>query len=868
MRYNILSLALLSSSLTAVFAAQPVYAQNTASGSDNQAEDTAAIVVTGVRGQPRTVQDSPVPVDVIAADELKKVSQSDTLEILKAVVPSYSVTRQPNSTTGTFIRPVTLRGLPEDKTLLLLNSKRRHKSASVAISGNGAHGADASVIPALALKSVEVLRDGAAAQYGSDAIAGVINFMLNDSSEGLNLTTQLGQFYESDGEEFLVAGNIGLPLTDSGFVNVTVQYAQNDRTTRSEQYTSATFDAVEYAAQNPAYAALVDLRKPLQRVGQPKGDSLRAVINSGIDIGDNSEIYFFGNASRSKAWADANYRYPGNGQPVNDTPVRQADGSIFKFDQLFPAGFRPLFKGTVTDLSGTAGYRGSTTLGESDFTYDFSARYGRSKISYFIKDTVNPSIGPDSPREFTPNTYVSDELGLNADFSYSVNTDMFASPLLVSFGGEYRREGFKIKAGDIDSYRAGTYGVRDPYDFCTDDYQLQPGAPTNMGINCANYQAGTGDGFAGIDPVYNVLAVGSNGFTGTPPNIAGDFSTNSKSAYVELSTDIVDGWFVDLAGRYENFSAFGSTVNGKAATKIDITDNVGIRASVGTGFHAPSAGLINQTYTSIRTVDGVFTLAGLFPATNPVSQFLGAKELKPEKSVNFAAGITATPLPGWNITLDGYLIKLRDQFYSTSNITVTPAIRDQMIAAGVVGADSIASVNFFQNAFNSTTKGIDLVSTYTQRWANGNRTSLVGSLNVNRYKIDKKKIENLFDAVDEFNFVHRQPRWRSVLTATHEFGNFTAMIRGNLFGPNKAARRITGSTEFPTQSFHTEALIDAEIGYTFDERYKITVGARNIFDNYPQRDTIGAMTGGAVYRTDSVVDWNGGYYFVRLDFSL
>ncbi|MBC2667148.1 TonB-dependent receptor [Novosphingobium flavum] len=856
-------ICLATPSLLALSAAAPALAQAGAPAAE-ATEETADIVVTGVRGASRTVQDSPVPIDHFGQGEIEKISNTDTVNVIQTLVPSLTVSRQPNSSTGTFIRPITLRGLPEDKTLLLMNSKRRHKSASVAISGNGAQGPDSAVIPSLALKSVEVLRDGAAAQYGSDAIAGVINFILKDADHGGSITAQAGQYYRGDGDSVMLAANMGMKLTDRGFLNVTAQYSKDDFTTRANQYTSTTFDAASYAAANPAYAALIDLNTPLQKWGQPKSQAFRAVINSGIDVGDSAQVYAFGNFSSSKGSAYANYRYPANAQPVNGIPVRLADGTQWSFTEVFPAGFSPVFSGLVTDWSAVAGIK---STGSSAFTYDISARYGWDKLAYEIENTVNASLGASSPRSFKPSTYVEGELSLNADMSYTVPAGIFASPLVISFGGEYRDERYTIRPGDIDSYRGGIYANADPYGFCNaTTHTLNAGAPTNKGINCANYLSTTADGFAGIDPVYNVLPVGSNGVTGVPPSASGTWGVKSESAYLEASTDVVKGLFVDLAGRFEHFSNFGNAVNGKAAFRYEFVPGFAMRGSIGTGFHAPSPGVMNMTSVSIRTVNGVFTQAGLFPATNAVSRYLGAKDLKPEKSTNYTLGIAATPLPGVSFSIDGYIIKIRDALYSTRAITVTDAIKAQMVAAGVVGADSIASVNFFQNAFDSDTRGFDAIVTYDHRWNNGMKTNLSGSFNANWYKIEKLKIPSLFSVYQDFNFRNALPRWRATVSALHTVGPFSAMIRGNIYGPYTAMATAPSETAAnPTQHFNVQGTVDIEGSYTFDEALTVSVGVRNLFNHYPAADLL-QPTAGRIYRTDSVVDWQGGFYYARLGY--
>ncbi|MEH3107877.1 MAG: TonB-dependent receptor [Sphingomonas fennica] len=826
--------------------------------------DAETVVVTGVRGQARTVADSPVPIDVISPREIRSVSNTDTVDVLRTVIPSLNVTRAPNSTTGTFIRSVTLRGLPEDKTLLLVNSKRRHRTASVGISGAGAHGQDSAVIPSLALRSIEVLRDGAAAQYGSDAIAGVVNFILNDADHGVAATAQAGQYYKGDGESLMAAVNAGFKIGARGFLNVTAQFNDDQNTNRANQFTTTVFDARAYAAANPAYAALVDLDRPLQPSGQPKNRAIRTFVNSGYDVTDDVRVYAFGNYSWSRGLAFGNYRYPVAGQPVNDVPVRLQNGSIFRFNQLFPAGFTPHFTGTVQDMSSVGGVKGQVDLGGNALSYDVGMRYGWNKIVYRIFNTVNPSLGPASPREFTPNTYTNEELGVNGDFSYEVPVAAFAKPLTLSAGFEARKETYKIFPGDPASYAAGTFSRPDPFGFCNAATRtLNPTAPQNQGINCANYLAGTADGFAGIDPVYGTLSGGSNGFTGTQPTIAGSFRQRSQSVYAEVSTDVVTGVFLDVAGRYEHYDQFGSTVNGKAATRIELVRGVAVRGSIGTGFHAPSAGYLNQSYVSIQTINGIPTLAGLFPATSPVPQFLGATPLKPEKSTNFALGLTLNPMPGFSLTIDGYLIDIRDQLFSTSNIAVTPAIRAAMIAAGVLGGDSISSVNFFQNAFDSRTRGLDVVGTYRQRWSADQSTDFFASLNINRYKIRRLNIPNLFNQVSINNFQRQPPRYRSVVSVTHNIGAVSLLARANLFGSYRAQRDIAPA--FPIQRFGAEALIDVEATYRFSEMVGLSIGARNVFDNYPDRDRIGAVTNGAVYRADSVVDWQGGFYYARIN---
>jgi len=816
------------------------------------------VVVTGLRGLQRTVTDSPVPVDVFSTQEVKRASQTDTLNVIQTLVPSFSVRRAANTTSDTFIRSPTMRGLPANKTLLLVNSRRRHKSGSVGTSGYGSQAADAAVIPSIAVKSMEVLRDGAAAQYGSDAIAGVINFNLKDDRSGGSLVVQGGQYYEGDGDEYLVAGNIGLPLTERGFLNVSAQLAKNDITIRSAQFTSSSWNAIDEWNANPIFRdAIGNLSEPLERVGRPKEESQRFVFNSGLELDDVSELYAFGNLSHSIGVAAGTYRVPGAGHNVMDNPIRLGNGQVWRFKDMYPGGFRTEFSGEVTDWSTATGYRRRFEIGGGELSADFGVRYGWNEIAYSINKTVNPSMGPDSPTSFTASSYISDELAFNADFVYEKDFAWAATPLTLNLGFEHRKEGFKLVPGKPNSYAAGRWSTPDPFDFCTDeanvvDRTLRPGAPTGAGINCASAS----------DPVYNTLQVGSNGVTGLSPAVTGSYTDNSWSVYAEASTDLTDRLFVDVAGRYEDYESFGSKLIAKIAANYKFTDSFALRGSIGSGFRAPSAGQLYMTQVQISTVGGVPTNIGLYPATHPVAQFLGAKPLEPETSTSYSLGVTLSPFSAFTLTIDGYRIDLKDQVYATSLITVTPAIRAAMIAAGVAGADSIQQINFFQNAFDARVQGVDVVGTYRFDWENGQRTSLVGSLNWNSYEIQQVNIAGvIFDNVSIYNFEHNAPKWRANVTATHEIGPFTALLRGNFFGPY--SRQTTAASK-AIQKYDVEVQIDAEVEYKVRDDLSVAVGIRNLFDEYPDVNKID-QTNGRLY-SDGPVDWQGGYYFVRLNY--
>lgn len=841
------------------------YAADVPDATPDASAELDTLIVTA-RGKPRTVLDSAVPVDSFSEADLKASTFTDTNDILKTLVPSYTLAREPISDGATFIRPASLRGLPTDKTLFMVNGKRRHRSALVSIGGTGAQAPDAATIPASALKNVVVTRDGAGAQYGSDAIAGVIDFQLKDSPSGGSLTAQYGQYYLGDGEDVLLTGNLGLPIGDKGFVNGTFEYTSQNQVNRGRQYCnkgipnqSAGFCVADYAAANPSYAALI--HDYVQKWGQPDAEATRAVVNAGYEFSETVTAYAFANYSDSTATEYFNYRPPVS-NAVNATPIRKSDGSLFQFSSIFPAGFTPMFGGDITDYSLAGGLKGKFSSG---LTYDISGRYGNDKLSYTLWDTVNPSMGPDSPQSFYVGSLISTETAANADFAYDWGVGGFDTPITINFGAEYRKEGYEIEAGDVPSYKAGAWAVPDPFKFCNATTHTATAAglalPATAGLNCGNYLADATDGFAGIDPTYNALAVGSNGAPGSPPDYAGKLTRDSYAGYVETSANITEAWFLDLALRGEHFSDFGGTVNGKVASQYQINDKFGIRGSIGTGFRAPTPGQLFTTNVSTRVENGAIIASGLFPATNPVAQFMGAKELKPEKSLNIALGFTASPIDGLSLTVDAYSIKIDDQFYATTPITVTPTIKAALIAASIPGADTIGQVQFYQNAFDSTTTGVDVVATYRANWENGQSTSFTASGNYNKFKVDKVFSSLFFDGEGVYDFEHASPRWRSVLSATHEIGKFKAIGRVNIWGPYKNMFSVANPV---TQKFDPEAFVDLELSYRATDTYTVSIGARNLFANYPAPDLTGeSATNGRIYRSDSVVDWQGGFWYLK-----
>ena len=836
------------------------------------------IIVTGARGRPRTATDSPVPVDVFSAADIESISHTDTNNILQTLVPSFNVARQPISDGATMIRPAQLRGLPTDKTLVLVNGKRRHRAALVSIGGSGTQGPDLATIPAAAIKNVEVLRDGASAQYGSDAIAGVINFLLNDNSEGGSLTIDSGEFFEGDGAMTTVQGNIGLPLGDSGFVSISGEWVEADRTNRGEQYCQSWWcvdpnlpgftqqsAAKQAKANDPAYQAgtksanAAGISEVVQPWGQPQSDAVRVFVNAGYQLDADTEFYGFANYSDSSTDGNFFYRYPGNGVIEE---LREPDGSIYTPQELFPGGFTPQFDGDVSDFSIVGGMRGELDNG---LTYDFSGRTGESEIRYTLFNTINPSLGnslgnANTPTSFRPSDLINMETQFQADFTYEFDAGI-AGPAVFAFGASYMDEEYELKAGDPASYVAGPYAVHDPWDLCNADGTTAPN-----GIN-AIAGGSTLDCSNSSDPVYKVVGVGSNGFPGNSPQFTNVFQRNSFALYGELSGDVTDALFMQGAVRYENYDDFDSEVLFQLAGRLVLTDNWNARASIGTGFRAPTPGQQGTVNVSTRLPDGIPIATGLFPAGGPVAQALGATPLKPEKSNNFTIGLTGN-IGEMDLTLDYYRIDIDDRTnaISTRSVSTDPTSGSAyanflaLDGAGVAGANTIGGVFYFTNAFDSRTEGLDVVASYPL----AENTTISAALNYteNSFESDPSTYLN---AENRYDFVNFDPQWRGIFTGMHTIGDLQLIARLQWYGESTNSNSGgSGPGGLRFQTLPDFYQFDLEGQWQINDMFELSAGARNLFDEYPDRDTISDYCCGRVYSSGTVVPWQGGYYYARL----
>lgn len=914
-----------------------------AQGADEAVEE---IVTIGTRRAGRTALDTAVPIDVFNQEDLDSVSSSDMLDVIKTLVPSFNVGRVPIGDGATMIRPPQLRGLDADKTLVLINGKRRHRAALVNLGGFGAHGPDLATIPAIALRSVEVLRDGASALYGSDAIAGVMNFNLRTESEGGEIRMQHGVYADTAGgpgglgigkrgslegqggeKDYKVQLNFGMPLTEDGFINISSELYSAQGTSRGGRYEfsipgvdtnrpseaaamdGAMFDHDGIASTPEVWRAgpdalthvyekttsganpqgtLLTIRNggdgipddPDYRYrdnlcnseigagdcnemtwGEPTRDGVRVFVNSGVTLSDSSEAYAFFNYSDTNADGSFYHRRPGIAQFKLS---RDATGRIHNPRDQYPGGFTPRFHGNVIDQGFTGGIRGDV----NGWNYDFSARSGENQIRYILDNTRNPSMGAASPSKFRPGNLVNDEFAINMDFSKEFDVGM-ANDMNLAFGLEWREEGYTIEKGDTPSWTVGPYAGKDPHNFDVTATEAAAAGETRVaGCYIPGLAPTPGTQCDSADPIFNSLPVGSNGFPGYDPAYTGTYSRDSYAAYVDVEMDVTDEFLVNVAGRYEDFSDFGDNFSAKIASRYTVSDAITVRASAGTGFRAPTPGQISTKNVSTRIdPNGEPVAEGIFPATNPLVAELGALPLDAETSTQFTLGLSATPTDNLVVTLDYYFVELEDRIVLSSDFQITDALKASLDAKGIPYQSDIAQVSYFTNDLTTETSGIDLVVTYNMDWSGGNTVlSMAGNWNDTEIKdrVNRGTTASptyFINDESKFDNENGDPSYRLNISARHTTGDdVTYSLRGNLYGPYKNA---ANSTLASIQEYGRVLQWDADVSWDLSDEYRLTFGINNIFDTMPDQDTIGETCCGRTYRSDSVMDWQGTYYYVR-----
>ena len=812
---------------------------------------TTETVVVGSRGQPRTVTASSVPVDVLSPADLTSQGTINLQDQLRTVVPSFNVNTQPISDASTVVRPAMLRNLAPDHTLVLVNGKRRHRSSIIDWHGGngvafGSQGPDISAIPAIALRLVEVLRDGAAAQYGSDAIAGVLNFQLKDAASGGAIEYHTGIFGHGDGEAMTVAANVGLPLGATGFANLSLEYGGSNPTNRSAPRSDAialiAAGNTDVASDTPQIWGSPDIDDDLKLFGNFGYTSAAGVqvyshtnyaskrvtggfffrnpnTRGGVFSGDGGETLLIGDVLRANETGSANCPTVAITDNVADqVALRQVfdDPNCFSFRERFPGGFTPNFGGEAQDMSFVGGIRDFATDG---FTWDVSGSLGAHETDLFITDTVNASLGPDTPTSFKLGSNRQREVALHADVSYAA-TDV----INIAAGAEWRNEQYETRAGDPASWTVGPYG--------------------------------RGQGFS----------AGSNGFFGYGPMAAGTWSRRNVAVYGDIElTGAEDDWTLGSAVRIEHFDDFGSTMNSKLSGRVGF-----VRASVSSGFRAPTPG--QQNGFNISTIFdpalGDLVNNGTIPSISPVATLRGGVSLAPETSINYTAGVVFDTGP-FTFTADYFRITVSDRIGITSDFTLTTAEIDTLLAEGVTAARDLRRFRFFTNAFATASQGIDLVSTFTPVALRGN-TIIRAVFNYTDTAVTDND-KGLLNDRRRAEFAYALPRTRWNIGLTQQVGRVSLLARVNYFGgwydyDSGFAQIYLPSGGIEQGFFAGRPIVDLEASIGLGGGTTLAVGGQNAFNTFPD-ESARARSVGEKYSEYTPWGFDGAYYYTRLNYA-
>lgn len=821
------------------------------------------IIVTGTRTQGLRAGDSAAPVQVLGEDALTRVGQPDLVQALAQTLPT--IQAQASGVDLANLHPeIKLRGLNPNNTLVLVDGKRRHGTANIVTSpGNftGAAAPDISLIPEAAIDHIEVLQDGAAAQYGTDAIAGVVNIILKKNGKGGTINLTGGKYYAGDGGSYDIMGNVGFSPTDTTFLSITAERRYSDFTFRGDLDPRVVDTGVAGNSGRAILARFPNLVNApnypyVSRQGNPRFTLNNVSVNAGWNITPDLELYSFGTYSQRNARSHIYYRLPSvaRGKSATDIP--------------FPLGFEPDEVGYETDYAFTGGLRGEI----SGTTFDLSSTYGKDRNEIFVDHTLNLSLYYDSSntvtnangsKTYVPGTsptYIYD--GSLSNWQWTNTLDLthkfdigLALPVNVAGGLEYRRENYTIGAGEPASYYIGT----------------------------------------------GVLAAGTQGFFGYEPSDAGSHSRSDVSEYLDINISPVKGLVLDGAIRHEHYSDFGSATVEKLTGRYDLSPAFAIRGTVSTGFRAPT--LAEEYYSGVNVNTAV--VSGLFAANSPGAKSLGVGGLKPEKSTNFSLGFVAHPIPNVTVTVDGYWIKLRDrivlssQFNGFSSIpgtivspSVLTALRNSGISvdpviAAIVGPPSqfgFVSIQTFVNALDTTTKGVDVVMTYNSglgrlghvNWslaANYNKTT-IGKINPAPANLNP--LQSIFDPLNQSLLVSGTPEVRITGGALWNVGKLDVNLRESFYGSNYTlAQDLLVGTQYDKLTSQAKFITDLDIAYNILKNTRISIGANNLFNIYPtkvpkyyrdeQYSKSNNQYTGSVY-TAGAFGFQGGYYYGRISF--
>ena len=799
-----------------------------------------AVAVTGSRGGERTVVLSPVPVDVINSSEMRATGRVETAQMLQAAAPSFNFPRPAVADGTDHVRPATLRGLAPDQTLVLVNGKRRYTSALInnnGTIGRGTSAVDINAIPASMIDRIEILRDGAAAQYGSDAIAGVINIILKGASAG-SVSTQTGQFNtdvpglgkRQDGTNTTVSADHGISWGNGSYVHAGIEW-------RNRAMTNRAFDdpRQQYLAGDPREATA---RRNTHWSGDAATADLVGMINAAQNISENLQLYAFGSFGIRDGRSTGFFR-----RPLQTTQV---------VAKIHPDGFLPNIESNISDLSFGVGAKGT----KAGWDWDLSQVYGTNSFQFIISNSNNASMGLSSPTVFDAGTLGFGQALTNFDVTREF--DMNGKPLRVSSGAEFRWEGYEIQQGEQASWVNGRIPVLD--------------------INGQPVRNAAGQ--------TSIALVGSQVFPGFSPADATNRSRTASAAYLDLESDLTKQWLVGAAARVENFSDFGSQATGKLSTRFAPVEQFALRGAVATGFRAPSLQQNFFTSTATTFINGLPVDIKTLPVASKEAQLLGARPLKPENSLNLSAGLTVQPSKSLTLTADYYNIKITDRIVLSENFTGTGII-NFFVQNGFTG---IGGGRYFTNAINTETNGLDVVLNYGIDLKENGVIKLTSGFNKNQTRVTEVVVntppqlgnlnEVLFGRAERGRIEVGQPRNNLLGSLGYERGDLSLNLRGQRFGAvtGRQAVAAAGARQVPDLELSPKFITDISAAYKVMKRTQITLGIDNLFDVYPDQITdLGSVSANysgqgtfGVYRYSglSPFGFNGRFLYARVGYSL
>lgn len=814
------------------------------------------VVVIGARTS-RTAVETPVPVDVISSQEITENGQTEVNQILATLAPSFNASHQTIADGTDHINPASLRGLGPDQVLVLINGKRRHSSALVHVNGTfgrGTVGVDMNAIPAAAIERIEVLRDGASAQYGSDAIAGVINVVLKRQTDRLDASTTVGTtpggrgFWDiadnHDGDQIKTDANYGFGIGDRGFFNVTAEYLNRDATSRADPYSGVDIfpGVTTRAGTDSALRANGLTREDFTiRLGQAAATVGMAFYNIAAPLGENAEFYSFGGISHRDGNAAGFYRLPSQ------------EGRVVP--QLYPFGFLPEIHTVLDDNAASAGVRG----GLRGWDVDFSVTRGTNVLHYFVENSNNASMGTASPTTFDAGKLTFGQTVGNLDVVRPLGAWRGFRSLSFVAGAEFRREEYRIDAGEEASWQLGNGDSRPGIDFDT----TSAGLPKESGAQV---------------------------FPGFQPSNELDRNRNSLSVYAGLESQVSERFLVDVGGRFEHYSDFGRTFNWKVASRLEVAPRLALRGAASTGFRAPSlaqAWFTNVSNQFIIDPGGELILNRVLTSNNAsrVTEAFGVPALREETSRNYSVGITVQPTSSWSFTADAYRITI------DGRIVISSQFRAGTDAVGTVVARilspfqrlGVTTAQFFTNSVDTRTLGLDLVATHGRSLGGGTLT-LTGSANFTKTEVERVNIPQamadtftsgnlaavsslLLNREDRNRLEDALPRQKGSLTARYVRGRVSGLARASYYG-TIYYRELSPAND---ERFGAKTLFDLDLGYQVSSGLRLAVGGSNILNTFPdqQRKTTNISNGRFIYsRRVSQFGMNGGFYYARLQLAL